>query len=631
MEQIRTITDNFLPLTKKEMLSRGWDAPDFVFVTGDAYVDHPSFGTAIITRLLESQGYKVAIIAQPDWRDNNSFKIFGRPRLGFLVTSGNIDSMVNHYTAAKRTRSEDLYSPGGKAGHRPDRALMVYSRKIREIYSDVPIIAGGIEGSLRRLAHYDYWDNKIRRSVLLDSQADLLIYGMGERQIVEIAAALNEGVPVKDITFVRGTAWKTKNAEKIEEISKNENPVFLPSYDQILESKKKYGESFMLQYQNTDAVTGKILIESYRDNYVVVNPPQKPMTQKELDRIYALPFKRDYHPRYEKAGGIPAIKEVKYSLISSRGCFGGCNFCALTYHQGRVVQARSHESILAEAEKLTYEQDFKGYIHDVGGPTANFRGPSCKKQLEHGVCKHKQCLFPKPCPELETDHKNYIQLLKKLKEIPGIKKVFIRSGIRYDYLMNDKNHKEFIDVLCRDHVSGQLKVAPEHISDNVLKMMGKPGKEVFEKFVQKYFETSRKMGKEQYLVPYLMSSHPGSAIEDAIQLSEYLRDKGYTPEQVQDFYPTPGTLSTTMYYMEADPRTMEKIYVAKTAEEKAMQRALIQYKNPANYHLVHKALMKAGREDLIGYDKRSLIRPGAQNSSKKPATAKKAPKKRRGR
>lgn len=613
------------------MLSRGWEAPDFVFVTGDAYVDHPSFGTAVISRLLESHGFKVAILAQPDWRDANSFKIFGRPRLGFLVTSGNIDSMVNHYTTAKRKRSEDLYSPGGGAGHRPDRATMVYSREIRKIYSDIPIIIGGIEASLRRLAHYDYWDNKIRRSILLDSQADLLIYGMGERQIVEIAQTLDSGVPAKEITNIKGTAWKTKDADKIGELSGAENPVFLPSYDQILESKKKYGESFMLQYKNTDSITGKVLIESYRDNYVVVNPPQAPLAQRELDKIYALPYQRNYHPRYEKAGGIPAIQEVKFSLISSRGCFGGCNFCALTYHQGRVVQARSHESIVVEAEKLTYEEDFKGYIHDVGGPTANFRGPSCQKQLKHGVCRHKQCLFPEPCSELEIDHKDYIQLLKKLKSIPQVKKVFIRSGIRYDYLMNDKNCKEFFEVLCKDHVSGQLKVAPEHISDNVLQKMGKPGKDVFEKFVKTYFETSKKMGKEQYLVPYLMSSHPGSTLEDAIQLSEYLRDTGYTPEQVQDFYPTPGTLSTCMYYMEMDPRTMERVYVPKTPEEKSMQRALIQYKKPGNYSLVYKALMKAGREDLIGYDKRSLIRPGAQvQGSKKPQPTKnKNTKKRR--
>lgn len=598
-------TVNFLPLSRKEMQGKGWEIPDFVFVTGDAYVDHPSFGTAVISRLLESHGYKVAILAQPDWRDNNSFKIFGQPRLGFLVTSGNIDSMVNHYTTAKRKRSEDLYSPGGGAGHRPDRAVMVYSRKIRELFSDSPIIIGGIEASLRRLAHYDYWDNKVRRSILLDAQADLLIYGMGEKQIVEIAQALDDGKSVKDITSIRGTAWKTKELK----IAIKEKAILLPSYDEILDSKEKYGESYLLQYKNTDSITGKLLIEPYKNISVVVNPPQAPLSQKELDRIYSLPYARNYHPRYEKAGGIPAIREVKYSLISSRGCFGGCNFCALTYHQGRVVQGRSHESLVVEAEKLTHEEDFKGYIHDVGGPTANFRGPSCKKQLTHGVCRHRQCLFPEPCPELEVDHKNYLHLLEKLKDIPGIKKVFIRSGIRYDYLMRDKNNKKFFEVLCRDHVSGQLKVAPEHISDNVLKMMGKPGKDVFEKFTKTFFETNKKVGKEQYLVPYLMSSHPGSTLDDAIELSEYIRDSGYNPEQVQDFYPTPGTLSTCMYYMEKDPRTGEDVYVPKTPEEKGMQRALIQYKQPGNYQIVYKALMQAGREDLIGFDKKSLIRP----------------------
>lgn len=624
--------DNFLPLSRKEMQRKGWEVPDFVFVTGDAYVDHPSFGTAVISRLLESHGYKVAILAQPDWRDNDNFRIFGRPRLGFLVTSGNIDSMVNHYTTAKRTRSEDLYSPGGGAGHRPDRAVMVYARKIRELFSDSPIIIGGIEASLRRLAHYDYWDNKVRRSILLDSQADLLIYGMGEKQIVEIAHALESGIPVKDINFIKGTTWKTEESDYV----LDEKAIMLPTYDDILASKEKYGESYLLQYKNTDSITGKTLIEPYKRRYVVVNPPQDPLTEKELDRIYSLPYARNYHPRYEKAGGIPAIKEVKYSLISSRGCFGGCNFCALTYHQGRVVQSRSHESLIVEAEKLTHEADFKGYIHDVGGPTANFRQPSCTKQLKYGVCSHKQCLFPEPCPEIEIDHKDYLKLLTKLKEIPGIKKVFIRSGIRYDYLMHDENNKEFFKALCEDHVSGQLKVAPEHISDNVLRMMGKPGKDVFEKFVKTFFETNKKVGKEQYLVPYLMSSHPGSTLNDAIELSEYLRDSGYNPEQVQDFYPTPGTLSTCMYYTETDPRTKEKVYVPKTIEEKAMQRALIQYKNPRNYQLVYKALMQAERQDLIGFDKKSLIRPRPMGSKapqrkEKPIRENKSKKNKKGR
>ncbi len=593
---------SFLPTNKKEMQSRGWEQPDFVLVTGDAYVDHPSFGAAVISRLLESRGYKVAILSQPAWKDKNSFKIFGAPRLGFLVTSGNIDSMVNHYTAAKRKRSEDLYSPGGKSGMRPDRAAMVYARTLRELYSDVPIILGGIESSLRRLAHFDYWDNKVRRSLLLDAQADFLIYGMGERQVIELADALDRGLSVKEITHIRGTVYKTKEVDHLK------NPLVLPDYDQILGSKKRYAESFMMQYDNTDAMTATTLVEPYRDHYVVQNAPQPPLQQNELDQIYSLPYERQYHPKYEKEGGIPAIAEVQYSLISSRGCFGSCNFCALTFHQGRVVQSRSHDSIVTEAKKLIHEPDFKGYIHDVGGPTANFRKPACQKQLTHGACRHKQCLFPEPCDELEVDHRDYEKLLSKLKDIPEIKKVFIRSGIRYDYLMEDKDQK-FLETLCRDHVSGQLKVAPEHISAHVLRMMGKPEKEVFEKFVKSYFAISKKLGREQYIVPYLMSGHPGSGLDEAIELAEYLRDTGYQPEQVQDFYPTPGTLSTTMYYTELDPRTMDKIYVPKQPKDKAMQRALMQYKKPQNYDLVQEALIKAGRKELIGTDKKSLIRP----------------------
>ena len=565
-------------------------------------MDHPSFGAAVISRVLESRGYKVAILPQPDWKNNKSFKAFGRPRLGFLVTAGNLDSMVNHYTAAKKLRSEDQYSPGGKSGKRPDRATVQYVRKIKEVYSDVPVIIGGIEASLRRLAHYDYWDNQVRRSLLLDSGADLLIYGMGEKQVVEIGEALESGLPVSEITFIKGTVFKTRDKGRIS------SPVVLPSYDKILESREDYAKSFMIQYQNTDAITGRPLMEPYRDLWVVQNPPQPPLSQRELDQVYALPYARAWHPMYDRAGGVPAIREVQYSLISNRGCFGACNFCALTFHQGRVVQSRSHDSILREAEAFVCEPDFKGYIHDVGGPTANFRAPSCSKQLEKGVCKNKQCLFPEPCPSLEVSHQDYLGLLGKLKEIPEVKKVFIRSGVRFDYLLYDKD-SSFLEVLCRDHISGQLKVAPEHISDGVLKMMGKPGRKVFDRFVAEYFAMNQKLDKEQYLVPYLMSSHPGSSLKEAVELAEYLRDTGYTPEQVQDFYPTPGTLSTCMYYTELDPRTMKKVYVPKTPREKAMQRALIQYKNPANYDLVYEALMKAGRQDLIGHGEKCLIRP----------------------
>jgi len=592
----------FLPISKDDMQERGWEQLDFVLVSGDAYVDHPSFGAAAIGRVLESRGYKVGVIAQPAWQNNAGFKVLGKPKLGFLVTAGNIDSMVNHYTAAKKKRKDDLYSPGGKGGYRPDRASLVYSHRLKEAYSDVPIILGGLEASLRRFAHYDYWTNKIRRSLLLDAKADLIVYGMGERQIIEIAEALESGIPVKEITFIKGTVYKTKDKER------PYKPLFLPSYDEILESKEKYAESFLLQYKNMDAVTGKPLVETYRGHYVVQNPPQEPMTQSELDTVYSLPYTRTYHPIYEKQGGIPAIKEVKFSLISSRGCFGSCSFCALNFHQGRVVQARSHRSIISEAEKFVWEADFKGYIHDVGGPTANFRHRACKKQEEHGVCLDRQCLFPNPCKQLKIDHQDYLKLLRKLRELPNVKKVFVRSGLRYDYLIHDKNDK-FFKELCEHHISGQLKVAPEHVSSEVLKKMGKPGKEVYERFVKKYHKINKELGLKQFLVPYLMSSHPGSTLNEAIELAEYLRDLGYMPEQVQDFYPTPGTLSTCMYYTELDPRTMEKVYVPKTAREKAMQRALIQYRNPKNYYLVYEALVKADRLDLIGFGKKCLIRP----------------------
>lgn len=592
----------FLPISMEDMKERGWEQVDFVLVSGDAYVDHPSFGTAVIGRVLENRGYKVGIIAQPEWEKNEAFKIFGKPRLGFLITAGNIDSMVNHYTVAKKKRSDDLYSPGGKGGYRPDRATIVYSNKVKEIFSDVPIILGGIEASLRRFAHYDYWSNKVRRSILLDAKADLLVYGMGERQIIEIAEALESGLPAKEITFINGTVYKTKDRERAYQ------PIFLPHYDEILESKKKYAESFMLQYDNMDSIVGKPLVEAYKNNYVVQNPPLEPMSQSELDNIYSLPFMRTYHPIYEKMGGIPAIKEVKFSLISNRGCFGNCNFCAITFHQGRVVQSRSHKSILSEAEKFVWEPDFKGYIHDVGGPTANFRHRACDKQVKHGVCKDRQCLFPNPCKQLKIDHKDYLKLLRNLRQLPNVKKVFIRSGLRYDYLIHDKND-EFFKELCQHHISGQLKVAPEHVSSEVLKKMGKPQREVYDKFVKKYHKINEDLGMNQFLVPYLMSSHPGSDLKEAIELAEYLRDLGHMPEQVQDFYPTPGTLSTCMYYTELDPRTMESVYVPKSAHEKAMQRALIQYRKPQNYNLVHEALVKAGRIDLIGFDKKCLLRP----------------------
>lgn len=592
----------FLPVTMEEMKERGWEQADFVYVCGDAYVDHPSFGAAIICRVLESKGYKVAFIAQPDWNKKEEFMRFGRPRLGFLVSSGNIDSMVNHYSVAKKRRQKDAYSPGGKMGLRPDRATIVYSNKIREVYKDVPIIIGGIEASLRRLSHYDYWDNKVRRSILLDSGADLILYGMGEHQIVELAEALDSGIPISEITFIKGSVYKTKDETRPYDFIK------LPKYKDVVKSKKEYSKSFMIQYENTDAITAKTLVEEYDEWLVVQNPPSPPLVMNELDSVYALNYMRTYHHMYEKDGGIPAIEEVKFSLINNRGCFGNCNFCALAFHQGRVVTARSHNSIIREAEKIVWEPDFKGYIHDVGGPTANFRGPACKKQETEGVCKHRQCLFPTPCKNLKIDHKDYVSLLRKLREIPRVKKVFIRSGIRYDYLIHDKD-ETFFKELCQYHVSGQLKVAPEHVSPKVLAKMGKPTREVYDRFYKRYYEINKKIGKEQYLVPYLMSSHPGSDLDSAIELAEYLRDIGHMPEQVQDFYPTPGTLSTCMYYTEEDPRTGEKVYVPKSPREKAMQRALMQYRNPNNYDLVMEALKKAHREDLIGFDKHCLIRP----------------------
>ncbi len=594
--------EGYLPISKEDMIERGIEQFDFVYVIGDAYVDHPSFGPAIISRILESRGFSVGIISQPDWKDDASISIMGEPRLGFLVSGGNMDSMVNHYSVSKKRREMDSFTPGGVMGKRPDYATVVYCNLIRRTYRKTPIIIGGIEASLRRLAHYDYWSNKVKRSILLDSGADLISYGMGERSIVEIAEALESGIDVKDITFIDGTVYKTKDEESIYDA------IWLPEWDEIKENKRKFAESFYTQYCNTDPFSGKRLVEGYGTNFVVQNPPQKPLSQSEMDAVYALPYMRNYHPSYEEAGGVPAIREIKFSLVSNRGCFGGCSFCALTFHQGRIIQTRSHESIVEEAKIITQDPEFKGYIHDVGGPTANFRAPACQKQLTKGACPNKQCLFPTPCKNLEVDHKDYIELLHKLRELPKVKKVFIRSGIRFDYLMADKD-KTFLRELCEHHVSGQLKVAPEHISNAVLSLLGKPSVEVYNKFVQAYKDMNKKIGKEQYLVPYLMSSHPGSTLKEAIELAEYLRDLGYMPEQVQDFYPTPSTISTCMYYTGLDPRTMKEVYVTTNPHEKAMQRALIQYRNPKNYDLVYEALTKAGRQDLIGFEKHCLIKP----------------------
>lgn len=612
------MSTGFLPITRKELEEKGIEQLDFVYVTGDAYVDHPSFGHAIISRLLEAHGYTVGIIAQPDWKDDASITVLGKPRLGFLISAGNMDSMVNHYFVSKKRRPNDAYTPGGEAGKRPDHATAVYGNLIRRTYKNVPIIIGGVEASLRRLAHYDYWTDSFKRSLLLDSQADLISYGMGEHSIIEIADALNSGIAVRDITFVAGTVYKTKD------ISGVYDALMLPSYEAMKQEARKYAESFWLQYQNTDPFTGKYLIEEYPQGlYVVQNPPAKPLSTEEMDYVYDLPYKRTYHPSYEEKGGVPAITEIKFSLISNRGCFGGCNFCALTFHQGRTLQVRSHASILEEAKLITNEPDFKGYIHDVGGPTANFRHTSCQKQLTAGVCKNKQCLFPAPCKNLTVDHGDYLALLRKLRKLPKVKKVFVRSGIRFDYLMADKDDT-FFRELVEHHVSGQLKVAPEHISDAVLTKMGKPENAVYERFVKKYYKINEQTGKKQFLVPYLMSSHPGSTLKEAVELAEYLRDLGYMPEQVQDFYPTPSTVSTVMYYTGIDPRDGREVYVCRNPHEKAMQRALIQYRNPKNYELVREALVKAGREDLIGFDKKCLIRPRQMSGEREKRFATKA-------
>ncbi len=582
----------FLPINRKDMMERGWDQVDFVLVTGDAYVDHPSFGTSIISRVLESHGFRVAILAQPAWNDAEDFRRFGKPRLGFLINSGNVDSMVNHYSVFKHRRRRDVYSPGGQTGRRPDRAVIVYSNRAREAYKDVPIIIGGLEASLRRLGHYDYWDNKVRRSVLMDSRADILIYGMGERACVEIAEALDSGLSASDITWINGTCVRMKEPYIMDD------DVLLPDFAAIKNSKEEYCRSFALQYRSNEPVCGRRLIEKYDDtNYVVQNPPQPPLEREELDILYELPFMRDWHPSYEEAGGVPAIEEVKFSITANRGCFGGCAFCAITYHQGREVRSRSKESIVREAEIMKQQDGFKGYIHDIGGPTANFRNPSCEKQKKHGMCQHKDCLFPKPCSQLKVDHAEYMDVLKAVRELDGIKKVFIRSGIRYDYVVADKD-KRFMKELCMHHVSGVLKVAPEHISPQVLRNMRKPAKEVFEKFSDEYSRMNRKLGKKQYLIPYFISSHPGSTLDDAVELALYMKKTGFVPDQVQDFYPTPGTLATCMYYTEMDPFTMKKVYVAKTEEEKKMQRALLHFNKRKNRRTVIKALKKAGREDL---------------------------------
>jgi len=600
--EVIDMTQNFLPVNRKDMKDRGWDTLDFLFISGDAYVDHPSFGHAIITRLLESEGFRVGIIAQPDWNDVESFKVMGTPRMAVLISSGNIDSMVNHYTAAKKRRSEDAYSPGGKSGMRPDRADVVYANRAREAFKNVPIILGGIEASLRRFAHYDYWDDKVRRSMLLDSKADLLVYGMGEKPILEIANLLRYGKEIKDIKDVRGTCCITSSIEDVKDY------ILIPSFEEVSKDKVKYAEGYRVQYEEQDAISGKTIVQPHGNRYVVQNPPSYPVTTQELDRTYDIFYVNRPHPMYDGMGSIPAIDEVKFSITSHRGCFGGCSFCALNFHQGRSIQTRSHKSILNEVENMVKDPDFKGYIHDVGGPTANFRQTACDKQKVYGVCKKKQCLHPSPCKNLIVDHSDYLKLLREIRSIPEIKKVFIRSGIRYDYLLYDKS-SEFFTELCKHHISGQLKVAPEHVSDRVLEKMGKPGRNVYDRFVKKYHDINNKLDKKQYLVPYLMSSHPGSDINAAIELAEYIRDMGYNPEQVQDFYPTPGSLSTTMYYTGLDPRTMEEVYIPKSPHEKALQRALLQFRDPRNYKLVYEALIKACREDLIGFDKKCLIKP----------------------
>ena len=597
-----TNRDQFMVISKDDMRKRGWEQLDFIIISGDSYIDHPSFGTAVIGRVLEDAGYRVGIIAQPDWKSKGDFMKLGKPRLAFLVTAGNMDSMVSNYTVNKRRRRTDAYSPAGKAGKRPDRATIVYCNRLRESYHDIPIILGGIEASLRRFAHYDYWDDKVRRSILFDSRADLLVYGMGERQIVEIAENLDSGLEIKYIRHIPGTCFVVKDKDELYGYQE------IYSYEEVKTDKKKYAEAFMVQYNEQDPVRGSIIIQKHGDRYLVQNPPALPLETERLDLVYSLPFQRDYHPVYEKDGGVPAIEEVKYSITMSRGCYGACSFCALTFHQGRIVTSRSKESINEEADRIIRDPGFKGYIHDLGGPTANFRGPACNKQLSKGACKERQCLFPVPCKNLKVDHSEYLDILRLLREKEGIKKVFVRSGLRFDYIMADPDDS-FFKELCEHHVSGLLKVAPEHVVPELLNLIGKPDNTVFESFRKKFYEINGELRKEQYLVPYFISSHPGSTLESAVELAEYLRDIKHIPEQVQDFYPTPGTLSTTMYYTGYDPRTMKEVYVPRTEEEKRMQRALLQYTYPENYGLVYKALKILGREDLIGYHKKALIRP----------------------
>ncbi|NRY63349.1 YgiQ family radical SAM protein [Clostridium beijerinckii] len=596
-----TTKRKFLPISKKDMRERGWDQLDFIIVTADAYIDHHSFGTAIISRVLEANGYKVGIIPQPDWDNIYDFQRFGKPKYAFLVNGGNMDPMVNHYTVSKRLREKDFYSPGGQMGLRPDRATIVYCNKIREAYKDIDIVIGGIEASLRRFAHYDYWSDKVRKSILIDSTADLLIYGMGEKQIVAVAESLKNKVRAKDITYIRGTCYATESLEDVQDY------IEIPSYKEVSTNRYKYAEASKVEYEEQDSVRGHIIVQKHGSKYVVQNIPEAPLNREELDEVYGLPYMRDYHPVYEGKGGIAAIEEVKFSTVSSRGCFGDCKFCAITFHQGRVVQSRSKESILQEVEDITKLPDFKGYIHDVGGPTANFRKPACSKQLAFGACKNKECLSPDVCRNMDVDHTEYLDLLRSIRKVPKVKKAFVRSGLRYDYIMADKDDT-FFKELVEHHVSGKLKVAPEHISKDVLKYMGKPAGETYDKFVNKFEKITKKLGKKQYIIPYLMSSHPGSTLECAIELAEYLRNINYQPEQVQDFYPTPGTLATTMYYTGLDPMTMKEVYVPKTKHEKAMQRALLQYKNPKYYTLVYEALTQAGRTDLIGNGPKCLIK-----------------------
>lgn len=599
--------NKFLPICKKDMEERGWEVCDFIIVTGDAYIDHHSFGTAVISRVLENAGYKVGIISQPSWNKIDDFKKLGRPRLAFLVNAGNMDSMVNHYTVSKRIREKDYYSPGGKMGLRPDRATIVYCNKVREAFKDVDILIGGVEASLRRFAHYDYWSDKVRQSILIDSGADLLVYGMSEKQIVEVANYLNDGFPAKYIRSVAGTCYTVDSLDEL-----YEEYIEVPTFKEVASDIEKYCEAFRIQYEEQDPFRGHTLVQRNLDKYVVINKPERPLVREELDIVYGLPYQKDYHPMYEEQGGVPAIEEIKFSIVSSRGCSGNCSFCAITFHQGRIVTSRSQDSIVKEAKDITEFKDFKGYIHDVGGPTANFRKASCEKQLIYGACKKKQCMSPSICKNMEVDHSEYLELLRKVRSVKGVKKVFVRSGLRYDYIMADKKRDKFIKELSEYHVSGQLKVAPEHISENVLKYMGKPAGKVYDEFREKFFRINKELGKKQYIIPYLMSSHPGSTLKDAIILAEYLRDIKYQPEQVQDFYPTPGTLSTTMFYTGLDPFTMKKVYVPKTKEEKAMQRALLQFSKPKNYTIVYDALVKAGREDLIGNGPKCLIKSKEQ-------------------